>query len=161
LKVHATRDEARIDLAQWRDMASRLVRAGVILATLVASAFCSSTPTEPPNPSEPFAGVWSGPITDEESASGTLRFALEAGQAGSVHGTWTATFSNSSNNNGGTVTSVVALPPPFQFGGECTQAGRGVVIFSMTMTSNRTMSGNYGGVTCNGLRRGTVGLTKQ
>src|SRR5262245_9164710 len=113
-------------------MTSRLTRVGLVIVILWIAACDSSSPGAPDNPADPFAGVWSGPIVDEGSASGTLRFDLTAGPAGAVRGSWTATFSNAANNNGGTVTSTVALPPPLVFTAECTQSGRGIVAFTMT-----------------------------
>lgn len=142
-------------------MTGRLIRVGLIVVTMWVAACDSSSPSTPENPADPFAGVWSGPIADQQSASGTLRFELAAGPAGAVSGTWTATFSNPANNNGGAVTSTVALPPPLVFTALCTQSGRGIVAFTMTATDNRTMSGTYDGITCNGLVRGTAALTKQ
>ena len=116
--------------------------------------------TQASSPSDPFAGVWLGTIADEGSGSGTLRFALTAQPGGGVVGTWAATFSNRESNNGGTVSATVALTP-IQFALECTQSGeRGVAIITMT-ANGKQMSGTYGGVTCNGLRRGTVELSQQ
>jgi hypothetical protein len=142
-------------------MTGRLMRVGLIVATMWAAACDSSSPGTPENPADPFAGVWSGPITDQGSASGTLRFDLVAGPAGAVSGTWTAMFANPANNNGGAVTSTVALPPPLVFTAQCAQSGRGIVAFTMTATDNRTLTGSYDGIACNGLLRGTTVLTKQ
>jgi hypothetical protein len=142
-------------------MTGRLIRVGLIVVTMWAVACDSSSPGTPENPADPFAGVWSGPITDQQSASGTLKFELAAGPAGAVSGTWTATFSNPANNNSGAVASTVALPPPLLFTAQCTQSGRGIVAFTMNAADNRAMSGTYEGITCNGLLRGTTALTKQ
>jgi hypothetical protein len=142
-------------------MTGRLMRVGLIVVTMWATACDSSSPGTPENPADPFAGAWSGPITDQGSASGTLRFDLAAGSAGAVSGTWTARFANPANNNGGAVTSTVALPPPLVFTAQCTQSGRGIAAFTMTATDNRTLTGSYDGIACNGLLRGTAVLTKQ
>jgi hypothetical protein len=142
-------------------MTRRVIRMSLIVATMWTAACDSSSPGMPDNPADPFAGVWSGPITDQQSAGGTLKFELTAGPAGAVSGTWTATFSNPANNNGGAVTSTVALPPPLVFTGRCTQSGPGIVAFTMTAMDGRTLSGTYDGITCNGLLRGTAVVTKQ
>jgi hypothetical protein len=142
-------------------MTGRLMCLGLIVVTMWAAACDSSSPGTPENPADPFAGAWSGPITDQGSASGTLRFELAAGPAGAVSGTWTAAFANPANNNGGAVTSTVALPPPLVFTAQCTQSGRGIAAFTMTATDNRTLTGSYDGIACNGLLRGTAVLTKQ
>jgi hypothetical protein len=142
-------------------MTCRLMRVGLIIATMWIAACDSSSPDAPDNPADPFAGVWSGPITDQDSGNGTLRFELAAGPAGAVSGNWTATFSNPANNNGGAVASTVALPPPLVFTAQCTQSGRGIAAFTMSATDNRMMTGTYSGITCNGLLRGTTALAKQ
>ena len=141
-----------------RVMTSQRIIAVIFLITMLTAGCHSSSPTAL---SDPYAGVWSGPITDDMSGGGTLRFVLSAQPAGAVIGTWTATFSNPANNNGGSVSTTVALGPPLQFGLECTQAGgAGAAIVTMTLAGNR-LTGTYAGITCSGLTRGTAELTKQ
>ena len=136
------------------------VFAGALLAvmmmmTLLLAACHSSNPA---SPSDPFVGVWSGTLNDEVSGLGALTFVLNAGPAGSLTGTWAATFPDPANNNGGTLSATVPLGPPLVFGLDC--AGSGAALFTMTANGNH-MAGTYESVTCQRLRRGTAELIKQ
>jgi hypothetical protein len=143
-------------------MSSRSFITVASFAAMLTAGCNSSSPTAPPpNPADQFAGVWSGPINDEAAGTGMLKFVLEAFPAGTVRGTWAATFSNPANDNAGTVSSTVALSP-LAFLGRCPDNGPpgSGIIFTMALSGTR-MNGNYSTINCAGLRRGTADLAKQ
>jgi hypothetical protein len=125
----------------------------------IINSGCGSA-RSPTTISDPYAGNWSGPILDEVTGAGTVKFGLVARPGGGVVGTWAAIFPDPSNNEGGSVAATVALVP-VQFTLGCSPtAGRGAAIVAMTINGNR-MSGTYSAVGCTGLRRGSVEVTKQ
>jgi hypothetical protein len=129
-----------------------------IFVVVMVSTGCESR--SPTAISDPYAGTWSGTIIDDVSGAGALKFALTAQPGGGVIGTWTATFPDAANNEGGSVSATVALMP-VQFMLACLQAAaRGGVVAAMTVNGNR-MTGTYGAVSCNGLRRGRMEVARQ
>ena len=136
---------------------SRAVLQLLAIASLAAGCGSSRSPTAI---SDPYAGNWSGTIVDDITGVGALKFGLIAQPGGGVVGTWATTFPDAANNEGGNVAATVALMP-VQFTLACTQtAPRGAAVVAMTLGGNR-MSGTYSAVGCNGIRRGSMELTRQ
>ena len=134
----------------------------VVGLCLVCGVFpaCGQDATTPSNV-DPFVGEWRGSIADDALGAGTLTLSLVTNPIGLVTGTWSSTVAGVTLS--GSAVAILtpgptALTAP-TLGLTCLP-GLGT-LGSTVVVSGARITGTYNALTCGGLTKGTIDLTRQ
>lgn len=156
-----------------------MIRSLLVLcvASLVAAACNSSSPTSPSGPTAngPRTGVWVGTASDPVNGTGTLRLELNDHALDDARsllsGTWSTSYADAAKNGRGPVsgtatgaTGALAMNPAVAqqcpsgtvFGGAA-----GSYVSTTLSIGSTTITGSYLLTTCTGSATGTLDLRKQ
>jgi hypothetical protein len=140
-------------------MRHQLSAAVLCLVCCVLSG-CGQDATSPSDVN-PFVGNWRGTLADEALGAGSLALSLGTDPSGVAVGQWSSTFATVTVS--GTAVAISEPGPTALTGptiGFTCSPGTGTLGSTVTLSGNR-ITGAYSALTCGGLTKGTIDLTKQ
>lgn len=126
-----------------------------LLMTIVVGAACGGAPA----PSDPYAGVWTGALVDDEVGTGRLTITLS--DTPNLAGSWTAEVTGTTIRGSVSLAPVFAGDPAKRFALTCGVAPIGGSILFVPSLEGSTLQGRYLGLACGNLTRGTARLSRR
>lgn len=123
---------------------------------LVLSAACGGGPAAP---SDPYAGVWTGTLQDDQMGSARLTITLS--DTVNLAGSWTADVLGTALSGSVSLVPAFAGDPARRFALTCGTAPAGGSILFTPSLEGSTLQGPYLGLGCGSLTRGTARLSRR